>query len=61
MLFNPAKFYSIKINALGVSKREKNSADWNWVGGRVRGEMYLLLLFLLEKQRQPSNENASPQ
>ena len=36
---------------------EKNKADWN-CSGEGEEELYLLLLFLLEKQRQPSNENA---
>lgn len=38
-------------------KEEKNKAHWNCLG-EGEEELYFLLLFLLEKQRQPSNENA---
>lgn len=41
-------------------KEEKNKADWNCTGGEQE-ELYLLLVFLLEKQRQPTNENAPRQ
>lgn len=41
-------------------KEEKNKADWNCIG-EGEEELHLLPLFLLEKHRQPSNENAPPQ